>query len=69
MGGPGAMSPMRAIQAATIDGAKYLGLDNILGSITPGKLADMIVLDADPRDDLHNTAKIHMVIHNGEIRR
>lgn len=69
MGGPGAMSPMRALQAATIDGAKYLGLDHVLGSITPGKFADMIVLDADPREDLHNTAKIHMVIHNGEIRR
>ena len=63
------MSPIRAIQAATIDGAKYLGLDTILGSITAGKLADMVVLDADPRSDLHNTTKIHMVIHNGTIRR
>ena len=68
LGGPGAMSPMKAIQAATINGAKYLGLDAVLGSVTAGKLADMVVLDADPREDLHNTTRIHMVIHNGEIR-
>ncbi len=69
LGGPGAMSPIDALRAATLDGAKYLGMDAVLGSITAGKLADMVVLDADPRDDLRNTEKIHMVIHDGHIRR
>jgi imidazolonepropionase-like amidohydrolase len=69
LGGPGAMSPVKALQAATIDGARYLGMESILGSITAGKLADLVVLDADPRENLQNTARIHMVIHNGTIRR
>ena len=69
LGGPGAMTPMNALRAATIDGAKYLGMESVLGSISPGKLADMIVLDADPRENIQNTTRIHMVIHNGNIRR
>jgi imidazolonepropionase-like amidohydrolase/Tol biopolymer transport system component len=69
LGGPGAMSPMNALKAGTIDGARYLGMDSTLGSVTAGKLADLVVLDADPREDLQNTTRIHMVIHNGTIRR
>ena len=63
------MTPLHALRAATLDGAKYLGMDSVLGSITAGKLADMVVLDADPRDNLQNTAAIHMVVHDGHIRR
>ena len=67
LGGPGAMSPMEALRAGTIDGARYLGLDGVLGSITPGKLADIIVLNADPREDIEHTTDIHLVIKNGQI--
>ena len=67
LGGPGAMSPMAALRAGTIDGARYMGLDTVLGSIAPGKLADLIVLNADPRDDLKNTTDIHLVIKNGQV--
>jgi len=66
LGGPGAMSPMEALRAGTINGARYLGMENVLGSITPGKLADLVVLDTDPRDDLTSTTSIHMVFKNGE---
>ena len=69
LGGPDAMSPLEAIEASTINGAKYLGMEDVLGSISAGKFADIIVLDADPRDDLHNTTKIHFVIQNGTIYR
>lgn len=69
LGGPGAMSPMEALRAATIDGAQYLGMASVLGSVTAGKLADLVVLDADPRENLEHTKEIHMVIHNGKIRR
>ena len=67
LGGPGAMSPMAALRAGTIDGARYMGLDTVLGSIAPGKLADLIVLNADPRDNLENTTDIHLVIKNGQV--
>ena len=67
LGGPGAMSPMEALRAGTIDGARYMGLDGVLGSITPGKLADIVVLNADPREDIEHTTDIHLVIKNGQI--
>ncbi len=69
LGGPDAMTPLDAIKASTINGAKYLGMDDVLGSISAGKFADIVVLDADPRADLHNSTKIHFVIKNGVIYR
>lgn len=42
------MSPMEALRAATIDGAWYVGLDNDIGSIAPGKLADLLLFAKDP---------------------
>lgn len=68
LAGPGAMSPAEALRAATIDGARYLGLEAELGSVEEGKRADLVVLDADPREDIRNSLKIHAVIHNGAWR-
>ena len=67
LGGPGAMTPMEALKAGTIDGARYMGLDGVLGSVSAGKLADLIVLNADPRSDLQHTTDIHLVIKNGQV--
>ncbi|MEQ1504980.1 MAG: amidohydrolase family protein, partial [Myxococcota bacterium] len=67
LGGPGAMSAQDALRAATIEGARYLGLDRELGSVTVGKLADLVVLDADPLADLHASTKIAFVVKNGEV--
>jgi imidazolonepropionase-like amidohydrolase len=63
----GGMSNHDALRAATILGAEGIGLDVDLGSLEPGKLADLIVLDANPLDDLRNTNKIRYVMKNGRL--
>jgi len=63
----GGMKPMEALRAATIDGAWYIGLDKDLGSITPGKLADFIVLDKDPSADIANSQSIRWTVLNGRV--
>ncbi|MBX2801951.1 MAG: amidohydrolase family protein [Myxococcales bacterium] len=67
LGGPGAMSPHDALRAATVDGARYIGIDGDVGTVAPGKLADLVILDADPLQDLRATTQIHAVIKNGEV--
>ncbi len=61
----GAMTPLEALSAATLQGARYLGLEDQLGTVTAGKLADLVVLDADPRADIRNSDDIFLVIKNG----
>jgi Amidohydrolase family len=58
-------TPMQALQAATINPARYLGKDRQLGTIEAGKLADMVLLDANPLADIGNTRAIAAVIANG----
>jgi len=58
-------TPMEALQAATLNPAKFLGMEDRLGTIEQGKLADMVLLDANPLDDIPNTQKITAVIVNG----
>ena len=56
---------MEALQTATLNPAKFLGIDDRLGTIEKGKLADLVLLDANPLDDIRNTQKIAAVIVNG----
>ena len=58
---------MEALRTATILGAEGLGLDGDLGSVEVGKLADLIVLDANPLDDIRNTNTIRYVMKNGRL--
>lgn len=62
----GGFSPMDALQTATRNSAVYHGLDN-LGSIEAGKLADLVVLDANPLNDIRNTQQIVYVMKNGVV--
>jgi imidazolonepropionase-like amidohydrolase/Tol biopolymer transport system component len=63
----GGMTPMQALRCATINGASYLGMDKEIGSIEVGKLADMVVLNANPLDDIYNSQKIKYVMLNGRL--
>jgi imidazolonepropionase-like amidohydrolase len=63
----GGFTPLEALQAATRDPARFLGWEKDLGTVEPGKLADLVLLDADPLADIHNTAKIAAVVANGRL--
>jgi imidazolonepropionase-like amidohydrolase len=58
-------TPMEAIQAATIVPARVMGLDKELGTVEAGKRADLIILDANPLESIHNIRKVEFVITNG----
>jgi imidazolonepropionase-like amidohydrolase len=61
------ISTLDVIRIATLHGAKFLGRDETLGSITEGKLADLVLLEADPIEDINNTKRVNTVIKNGVI--
>lgn len=63
----GGMSPLNVLKCATIFGAEALGLHKQLGSIEPGKYADLIIYDKNPLDNIRNTASIRFVMKNGEL--
>ncbi len=63
----GGMTPMDALRVATTYGAESIGLLKDLGSIETGKLADILVLDANPLDDIKNTNTIRYVMKNGRV--
>lgn len=59
------MPPIAVIQAATITGAKAMGADQDMGTIVPGKLANMVVLAANPLDDVRNMRSVVMTVKRG----
>jgi len=63
----GGMSEHDVLRAATILGAEGLGLDGDVGSIDVGKLADLVVLDANPLENIRNTNTIRYVMKNGRL--
>jgi imidazolonepropionase-like amidohydrolase len=63
----GGMTPMQAIRCATMNGASYIGMDDQIGSIEIGKLADLVILDKNPLDDIHNSQYVNYTMVNGRI--
>lgn len=61
------LTPIQALQAATLNPARFLGRENDLGTVTEGKIADLILLDADPLENIGNTKKIFAVVFGGKL--
>lgn len=59
------LTPMDALRAATINPAKFLGEADTLGTVEPGKTANLVVLEANPLDNIGNTERIDAVVVNG----
>jgi Tol biopolymer transport system component len=62
-----ALGNMGALEVASVHGAHFLGADKDLGSVEVGKLADLMILNANPLDDIHNTANIAMIMKAGTL--
>ena len=62
-----ALGPLGALEVASLSGARYLGLEDQLGSIVAGKYADLVILDSNPLDDIENTLDIDLVMKDGVL--
>ncbi|HEX9984103.1 MAG TPA: amidohydrolase family protein [Thermoanaerobaculia bacterium] len=61
------LPPAAALRAATLSPVEYFGLERDYGSVAPGKVADLVLLDADPLQDIRNTQRIAAVVFNGNL--
>jgi imidazolonepropionase-like amidohydrolase len=61
------LTPLEALRSATYNPAEFLGALDSLGTVTKGKVADLVLLDADPLTDIRNTRRISLVIANGRV--
>ena len=61
------LTPMQALQAATLNPARFLGREKDFGTVAKDKIADLVLLDANPLDDIGNTRTISAVVFNGKL--
>ena len=61
------LSPLDALRTATLNPARYLKATDSLGTVAAGRLADLVLLDANPLEDITNVARIHAVVLNGRV--
>jgi imidazolonepropionase-like amidohydrolase len=60
-------TPMEALQTATSNPARFFGMETSFGSVEPGKIADLLLLSANPLEDIRNTRKISIVVADGRV--
>lgn len=63
----GGLTPFEIIRAATLEPARFLGMLDSAGTVAPGKLADLVLLDANPLLDIRSTRRIAAVVANGRL--
>jgi imidazolonepropionase-like amidohydrolase/Tol biopolymer transport system component len=63
----GGMSPIQALRVGTLNGARTLGMDRDIGSLETGKLADLVILDANPLADIRNSKTVRYTMINGRL--
>jgi imidazolonepropionase-like amidohydrolase len=63
----GGMSPIQALKCAGIEAATLLGMEDEVGTITVGKMADLVAVPGDPTNNIHLTEKVHFVMKNGDV--
>ncbi len=63
----GGMTPLEVLRAGTLNGAHYIGMDHAIGSLETGKLADLVVLDKNPLENIRNTEFVKYVMVNGRL--
>jgi len=63
----GGISTLNALKTATLLGARAIGLENDLGSLEEGKLADLVILDENPLENIRHTNTVHWVMKNGRL--
>jgi len=61
------LTPLQAITSATRGAAHAIGVDDIRGTVAPGKIADVLIVDADPSADIRNTRRIRYVVKDGRV--
>jgi len=61
------LTPLEALQAATINAARYQSKEKELGTVEKGKIADLVLLDSNPLEKITNTQKINAVVINGKV--
>jgi imidazolonepropionase-like amidohydrolase len=61
------LTPMQALQAATLNAAHFMGRGKDVGTVEKGRIADLVLLEANPLDDIHNTTKINAVVFGGRL--
>jgi imidazolonepropionase-like amidohydrolase len=61
------MSPLEALRTATLNPARFYQATDSLGSVAPGKVADLVILDGNPLDDIRHVGRIHAVVYDGRL--
>jgi imidazolonepropionase-like amidohydrolase len=61
------LTPLQVLRAATVNGAQAMRRENEIGTVAPGRLADLVVLDADPTTSVDNASRVYRVIKDGRV--